>query len=206
MTLPAAGQISLGQVEGELGLSGPVSLGQSQVRQLAGALSGQIDLNALHGKAVVTGKVGSRPSTYASSGVGNVQNPTNAFNGGTSLTVDTSSFAQVNPGGGNSAYTTTWSGFSGSAAVAGVLHIYGLTEFLDDGDGGGATSSIEYSLNNGSTWNLISGAEGVNTDYHTGAISVAPANIKVRATGTSENWGGQWDAFARVYDIVFIPN
>ena len=55
MTLPASGQISLAQVRTELNASGQISLGQSTVRTLAGIASGQIDLNALHGKSASSG-------------------------------------------------------------------------------------------------------------------------------------------------------
>lgn len=52
MTLPpASSQISLSQVRTELSASGQISLGQATVRLLAGVLSGQIDMNALHGKS-----------------------------------------------------------------------------------------------------------------------------------------------------------
>jgi hypothetical protein len=51
MTLPASGSITLGQVAAELGISLPLSLGDSRVRTLAGVPSGPISLGQLRGKS-----------------------------------------------------------------------------------------------------------------------------------------------------------
>lgn len=51
MALPQSGPISLGQVRNELKLTGPISLGQDQVRQLAGKQSGTIKMSDLYGKS-----------------------------------------------------------------------------------------------------------------------------------------------------------
>jgi hypothetical protein len=53
MTLPTSGAISLGQVNTELGLSATatISLGNSNVRNLAGVASGAIAMSNLHGKS-----------------------------------------------------------------------------------------------------------------------------------------------------------
>lgn len=54
MTLPTTGQISLNQVITELNLQpGAISLGQSNVRNLAGKSSGQISMSDLWGKSAV---------------------------------------------------------------------------------------------------------------------------------------------------------
>lgn len=53
MALPSTGSISMSQVRTELGLSGTISLGQSQVRALAGKSSGLISLADLRGKSAL---------------------------------------------------------------------------------------------------------------------------------------------------------
>lgn len=55
MALPSSGPISMAQVRSELGLSGPISLGTSAVRSLAGLGSGAISLANLRGKSVAVG-------------------------------------------------------------------------------------------------------------------------------------------------------
>lgn len=67
MALPSSGPISLANVRSELGLSGAISLGQSNVRSLAGLASGAIAMSALRGKsaAPVVPGIGSF-SLYAS--------------------------------------------------------------------------------------------------------------------------------------------
>jgi len=55
MALPSTGPISLANVRSELGLSGAISLGQSNVRTLAGLGSGPISLSSLHGKSTAIG-------------------------------------------------------------------------------------------------------------------------------------------------------
>ena len=54
MALPASGSISLAQVRTELSLSGAISLGQAEVRNLAGVASGAISMSNLHGKSAST--------------------------------------------------------------------------------------------------------------------------------------------------------
>lgn len=53
MALPSTGSISMSQVRTELGLSGTISLGQSQVRALAGIPSGPISLSDFLGKSAL---------------------------------------------------------------------------------------------------------------------------------------------------------
>lgn len=53
MALPSTGPISMSQVRTELGLSGAISLGQAEVRALAGRLSGSISMSHLRGKSAV---------------------------------------------------------------------------------------------------------------------------------------------------------
>jgi hypothetical protein len=49
--LPDSGQLSFSQIRDELGLSGPISLGQQEVRELAGVPTGPISVSDLHGKS-----------------------------------------------------------------------------------------------------------------------------------------------------------
>lgn len=56
MALPSNGKISLNDVRTELGITGPVSLGDSKVRGLAGITSGKISMNDLYGKQVIVGE------------------------------------------------------------------------------------------------------------------------------------------------------
>lgn len=59
MALPTTGPISLGQVKEELNKTGSISLGSTDVRNLAGKTSGQISLSDLYGKsAAIWVKVG----------------------------------------------------------------------------------------------------------------------------------------------------
>jgi hypothetical protein len=51
MALPTTGPISLGQVKEELNKTGSISLGSTDVRNLAGKTSGQISLSDLYGKS-----------------------------------------------------------------------------------------------------------------------------------------------------------
>lgn len=55
MPLPSSGPISMAQVRAELGGSGPISLGTSNVRSLAGLGSGAISLASLRGKSAAVG-------------------------------------------------------------------------------------------------------------------------------------------------------
>ena len=50
MTLPSSGKMSLSMIAAELGLSGKVSLGQSQLRNLVGKQSGQVRLSDFYGR------------------------------------------------------------------------------------------------------------------------------------------------------------
>lgn len=54
MALPVSGKISLGDVRTELKLTGPISLGQKEVRNLAGKTSGVIKMSDLRGKSAAT--------------------------------------------------------------------------------------------------------------------------------------------------------
>lgn len=67
MTLPASGSISLGDVMTELrvtnpGRAYPISLGDTDVRSLAGVASGAISLSDLYGKGAYAAMSGSVPN------------------------------------------------------------------------------------------------------------------------------------------------
>lgn len=51
MPLPTTGRITLGDVRNELNKTGPISLGSSEVRNLAGKASGIIKMSDLYGKS-----------------------------------------------------------------------------------------------------------------------------------------------------------
>lgn len=51
MALPSSGPISMSQIREELKSSGPISLGSSEVRNLAGKTSGTIKMSELYGKS-----------------------------------------------------------------------------------------------------------------------------------------------------------
>lgn len=72
MALPSTGSISMSQVRTELGLSGSISLGQSQVRELAGRPTGSISMSHLRGKSAVNwdGKLSDLNPAYSESGGG----------------------------------------------------------------------------------------------------------------------------------------
>lgn len=66
MPLPSTGPISMADIRSELGLSGAISLGQSNVRSLAGLASGAIAMSALRGKSAAIGLASFNLSAVAS--------------------------------------------------------------------------------------------------------------------------------------------
>lgn len=64
MPLPSTGAISMAQVRTELGLSGAISLGQSQVRGLAQVASGAVSLSNLRGKSNHTHSFEAKTEAY----------------------------------------------------------------------------------------------------------------------------------------------
>lgn len=51
MSLPSSGKITMGDIRTELKLTGQITLGQSEVRKLAGKSSGLIKMSDLYGKS-----------------------------------------------------------------------------------------------------------------------------------------------------------
>ena len=70
MPLPTSGSISMSQVLTELSLSGAISLGQAEVRNLAGVASGAISMSNLHGKSAATHTHVLTVGAWAINGVG----------------------------------------------------------------------------------------------------------------------------------------
>lgn len=109
MTLPASGSISLGQVLDELrttnpGRGLPISLGDADVRALAGKPSGPISLSDLYGKSSVSPltATGNNDHTFTSS----------AYGSGTA-----SAYPSVSVSGGSGARSFAWSILTSSAPV-----------------------------------------------------------------------------------------
>lgn len=109
MALPASGPISLAQVRTELGLSGPISLGQSQVRSLAGVASGPISLSNLHGKSAALPSLTVNKSSNASG-----SDETSSPGGATTVNTNT---VTCTASGGSGSYTYAWTYVSGEAAT-----------------------------------------------------------------------------------------
>lgn len=79
MSLPASGQISMGDVRTELSLSGTIALNDSAVRSLFAVASGQISLNDGHGKSALNAALSGEsidtvhaPATYTLANSGSI--------------------------------------------------------------------------------------------------------------------------------------
>ena len=224
MTLPSSGNtISLSQVRTEMALSGQIDLGgtnpASSIRTLFGVPTGQISLSQGWGKTAPS-TMGYRPSAShyngGQVGTGNT-GIANAYDGGTTNA--------VNPGntcatlyGPAVGYDTdiTYNGFSGSASRAGYLHIYGSLSapqnvWGNTGDGDWYASAyawIGYSVD-GTTWHEL---YDTWTSYdlalgdHSFALTCVPNTLQVRIllTGDNEDNSAYADAYAQIYDIVFV--
>lgn len=110
MTLPSSGSISLGQVLDELrganpGRGYPISLGDADVRALAGVSSGDISLGHLYGKSAISPLSVAGHNDYAFAASTN--------NGGTVYC-----YPFVTVSGGAGARTFAWSILSTSAPVS----------------------------------------------------------------------------------------
>lgn len=138
MSLPASGEISLSQVRAELGGSGAVALGDSNVRSLAGVSSGAISLDNLHGKAATTLAVSL--SAYSASNASNVSTYTFGANtrtitGGTGS--ETTTWTVLASSGG------TWDFPGGSSGASAAPRVSGVAA------GASATATIRCTVTNG---------------------------------------------------------
>jgi hypothetical protein len=108
VTLPASGSISLGQVATELGVALPISLGDTNVRTLAGVASGAISLTNLYGKTAGAAMSAAAPNILAQRST----NTTGVVSGTSTAT----------PTGGTAPYTYAWaiSGASQGMAAGGT--------------------------------------------------------------------------------------
>lgn len=108
MTLPASGSISLGDVMTELrvtnpGRAYPISLGDSDVRALAGVPSGAISLSNLYGK-----------SSYIAMTVTGIDDTTSMAGNTTGTSYTGHTHPSVSVSGGSGGYTYLWSITGGS--------------------------------------------------------------------------------------------
>lgn len=95
MTLPTSAPISIGQVAAELGLSSPLSLGDSRVLALAGKSGPPISLTDLYGKSAQAALTGSAMGS-------------NPFYDSTSTAGTASSTAMAMAANGSGGYTYQW--------------------------------------------------------------------------------------------------
>ena len=110
MTLPASGPISLTQVMGELrasnpGRAFPISLGDSDVRALAGVQSGPISLSQLHGKSSII-PLNVTPQSSTNNSYNSTLQPGTA-----------SAYPSVSVTGGSGNYSYLWSVLSNSGTA-----------------------------------------------------------------------------------------
>lgn len=109
MTLPTSGPISIGMVAQELGITLPLSLGDSRVRTLAGKPSGPISLGDLRGKSAATSM------TVTAAAVGEVKNSAAAAG-----TANGTATATVTGGAGTKRYQWVVLSNPGGATVSGL--------------------------------------------------------------------------------------
>lgn len=107
MPLPT-GDITLGQVAAELGIALPLSLGNSQVRTLAGVASGPITLGALRGKSAYT-----LPTI-----VSVTPNPVYALAEGSGSLGSSSADCTITVSGGEAPFSVVWARQSGSTSIS----------------------------------------------------------------------------------------
>lgn len=126
MTLPASGSISLGDVMTELrvtnpGRAYPISLGDSDVRALAGVPSGAISLSNLYGKSSYTPMSGSVPDVSDTDTIGTGGNHTHH----TPISVSVS--------GGTAPFSYAWTKLSGAGNVTATNAASTTADFVVSG-------------------------------------------------------------------------
>jgi hypothetical protein len=125
MTLPASGSISLGDVMTELrtvnaGRAYPISLGDSDVRSLAGVASGAISLSDLYGKGAYTAMSGSVPNVSDTA----TSNPPSNTAVHISISVVFT--------GGQAPFTYAWSHVSGNGTVTAANASSTTADFINN--------------------------------------------------------------------------
>jgi hypothetical protein len=136
MTLPASGSITLAQVAGELGISLPLSLGDSRVLALAGKSGLPISLSDLYGKS------GQAPRSATASGSDQQYNSASAPGTG-------SATGTVFPAGGSGGYSFAWSLVSSTnSPTVGALNAstVGITKSYNRNANGSASATFNVTV------------------------------------------------------------
>ena len=177
-------------------------------------------------KQAAAGTAGYRPNTATITNVLGTGGYTiaNAYDTGTSTTVDTSTSTGLIEEGllatsGIKTGTIVFSGFSGSTSKTGTLTVYANSVTEDSVSSNGlnnaiSTVDIRYSTNGGTSWSLPFAA-GSGTIEFSGAqspasFSVVPSSLQVKVTLKSQIFTGtvlaraQANCWVNISDVVFV--
>lgn len=112
------------------------------------------------------------------------------------------------PSGANQQYSLTWTVTQPYIEVtypsAGISLIPSATELIQwDMEGVSGTTSVEYSLNNGTTWTVINGAVAANTRRLSWTVpNVMTNEAKIRVTSTTPSLS----AISEAFSIIGVPS